>query len=211
MTKTVETVSRRDRPRIKVTQTDIDKAVKSNSAKCVVAQAIARQIPDATRIEVDTQTVRFTSDGRRWAWLTPYAVQGYVIAFDAGDEIEPFEFSLTTNIQTQRRGRTAAGKKVAAAGARVRKAKKDQEKGSKQAVSSPPTTMAEAESQELVDARAAYESAKAEAKGHQQETREPGARRPPKRVFKTKQRTYGHRQLRINQIDGMNGPEVANG
>ena len=124
MPKSTEVQSRPDRPRIKVTQADIDRAITSHSSKCVVAQAIARQIPDAVYIDVDTQTIRFTRQGRRWAYLTPYAVQGYVIAFDAGDEIEPFDFTLSKNIAVARRKTTPDGAKVALARDSARRAQR---------------------------------------------------------------------------------------
>ena len=56
--------------KVEVTEEDISKAQRNNSYKCVVAQAIARTIPDATRIEVDTQAIRFTraETGERWLY-----------------------------------------------------------------------------------------------------------------------------------------------
>lgn len=89
---------------ISVSEEDIARAHQNDSYRCVVAQAIARSIPDATNIDVDTQTLRFTRRGERLWYLTPYAVQGYIIAFDAGDAIAPFDFM----IQNPRRARRVA-------------------------------------------------------------------------------------------------------
>lgn len=81
-----------------VTQLDIDEGVRNNSHYCIVSTAIGRVVPEALRIIVDAQTIRFTvpDESRRWrlVYLTPRSVRDYIIAFDAGDEIEPFGFVL---------------------------------------------------------------------------------------------------------------------
>src|SRR6185503_2198742 len=102
------------RIRVQVTESDIKRAVKSNSMHCVVAQAIARTVPGASRIDVDLQSIRWSQDGERHIYLTPYSVQGYVIGFDAGDEIQPFTFALDSRrrVITKKQVSTAAGKKV---------------------------------------------------------------------------------------------------
>lgn len=82
---------------INVTPNDIERAVANNSARCVVAQALIRSIPAAKRVEVDMQTIRWTQDDQRLVWITPYSVQDYLIAFDAGDEIKPFTVRLDAN------------------------------------------------------------------------------------------------------------------
>ena len=66
-------------------------------------------MPSATYIDVDTQAIRFTLDGERLLYLTPYVVQGYIIAFDAGEKIEPFQFQLRDPKRITRR-KSAAGK-----------------------------------------------------------------------------------------------------
>lgn len=82
--------------RIEITQAIIDKAVRENSAHCVVADAVHQQIPGASMVDVDTQLVRFSLKeyGERLMYLTPRTVAEYVINFDAGDNIEPFSFTL---------------------------------------------------------------------------------------------------------------------
>src|SRR5215475_5876738 len=106
---------------VDVTQRDIDWGIRGDSGRCVVARALARSIPDAARIEVDTQTVRFTSGGKRWAFLTPLVVQQYVADFDGGKPIGPFAFTLRSAIQLRRRLLDEASKpKVAAYSKRKR-------------------------------------------------------------------------------------------
>lgn len=81
---------------IDVTQEDIDKAEKNVSSSCAVATAIGRCIPDARMPSVDVQAIRFSRllTDKRYVFLTPPQVQDYIIAFDAGDPIEPFAFVL---------------------------------------------------------------------------------------------------------------------
>ena len=177
---------------IEVSEKDIEKAKRNNSYICVVSQAIARAIPDATRIETDNQTIRFTSNGERLVFLTPYAVQGYVIGFDAGDPIEPFSFQLRNPIQAKRKRMTATGHKVnrARIKARRRAVKAAAEAGT-------PLDTQEIAAAAREAAKAAYTEA-ASATAEQQTVTGPGRRVPP-RVFKRKERSYGHRLLRINQ------------
>ena|SRR5215831_3564918 len=165
---------------ISITDKDIEKAHRNNSYKCVVAQAIARTIPDAHHIEVDTQTIRFTDRHERKAYLTPYAVQGYVVAFDAGDHIEPFSFQLRKPVPVRQPKLTSSGK--LAHQARVRARRHAQKSGEDSKIAG----------------REAYESVKAEHPGRVFEV-STGARMAPPRVFKLKQRTYGMRVLRINR------------
>jgi hypothetical protein len=94
---------------IEVTHFDIEQAVRETTAYCVVATAIGRVIPEATFIQVETQTIRFSrSDlGERWVYLTPRAVQEYIVAFDAGDEITPFTVNLRDPAISPVRAKTA--------------------------------------------------------------------------------------------------------
>lgn len=100
---------------VNVTEGDIAKATRGNSHACAVAIAVARAFPDVTRINVDMQTIRFTVDGERLVYLTPYRAQLYIIAFDAGDELEPFRFVLRDPLAYKRRAYTEAGRAVNAA------------------------------------------------------------------------------------------------
>lgn len=165
---------------IEVTERDIERAIRNDSYTCVVAQAIARTIPEATRIEVDTQAIRFSVPGERRLYLTPYVVSGYVIAFDAGDPIEPFKFQLRDPKVVARNKLTEAGKAVKRAQVRASRAKKKEA----------PATVTTKLDQEVESVKAAYEGvAKSERTG----------RKAPPRVFKKKKRAYGHRVLRINE------------
>jgi hypothetical protein len=93
------------------TQKDIDKGIINNSSKCVVAQSLARAKKDARRIVVDTQTIRFTEGDQRLVYLTPFVVQQYVVAFDAGDLITPFRFQLRDPVKAKTAHLTPTGKK----------------------------------------------------------------------------------------------------
>lgn len=159
---------------ISVTEQDIERAHRTDSYRCVVAQAIARSIPDAHNIDVDTQTVRFTRQGERLWYLTPYAVQGYVIAFDAGDPIEPFDFT----IQNPRKAR-----RTAVLTEEQREEKREADRARRRA-----------------KAREQRESGKAKSTAAAAQTRvTTGTGKTPPRVFRTKRRYYGHRVLRVNQ------------
>lgn len=81
---------------IHVTEGDIANGLRNNSYHCAVSCAIARQIPDAKYVSTDIQTIRFSlaEAGERVTYLTPPDVQQYVIAFDAGDVLRPFTFTL---------------------------------------------------------------------------------------------------------------------
>jgi hypothetical protein len=160
---------------IKVNQNDIDRAIRADSSHCVVARAVARSVPDATRIEVDTQTIRFTSRGKRFAFLTPLTVQGYVAAFDAGDPISPFQFQLRDPMELRRKTVKDEHKPQASA---YNKAYRERKK-------------AEKENPDAVLPKVSYA-------GLSVSTSAEGRQAPP-RVFKTSKRSYGHRLLRINR------------
>lgn len=200
---------------VKVTQADIDAGVAKDSARCVVATAIARTLPGASRIGVDVQTVRFTdADGVRRVYLVPPAVAGYVVAFDAGEDLVPFDFRLReeqrVNVRTQRRTDEGKAKARADNKARAAKRKAERDRARAEATADDPTvpeverraaaTAAEASAahaetaaEERAAVMAAYEHAP---------TREPGqvagTRKPTPHVFKRNERAYGMRQLRIN-------------
>lgn len=194
---------------VEVTEKDIERAVTKDSYTCVVAQAIMRTIPTASHIDVDIQTIRFTNEGIRWQYLTPYAVQGYIVAFDAGDAIQPFSFQLREPRQIRRRTATAIGKQARNAAQKARN-----------------QARAEGAAEDEVKARAAaarrekIEAAKTvDVKEHVR--RRPGSKSlgedvtpkdalalselvaegatPAPQMYKKKQRSYGHRVMRINQ------------
>jgi hypothetical protein len=198
------------RIKVDVTQEDIDQAVRSNSRKCAVAVALARTLPDATRISVDVQTVRFT-DGRgvRRIYLTPTAPERYLISFDAGDKIEPFSFGLydSQRVNVPRHPKTSTGKARDSAAAAVKYA----EKKVSRLNADPNVTDTERALayQQLAAKRERYEAAAAEP-GPTQRTETPpeddGVINAKKRGVRryagaaTNVRQYGHRVMRINQV-----------
>src|SRR5262245_33861326 len=202
MTKIPKRSSIPTRFNVEVTPADIERAQKNDSYKCVVAQAIARTVPDATQIDVDTQTIRMTRGDERWLYLTPYAVQGYVVAFDAGEAIESFSFQLRNPDRRPRRKSTAAGKEAdrrrtqAKAAAKKSVSVKAHERAAPGEKRAP---QAEASREEInAAARAAYAAARREQPDEPFST---GFTHRTPRVFKTKRRAYGNRLLRINRIE----------
>jgi hypothetical protein len=183
---------------IRVTQDDIDRAHRNDSYHCVVAQAIARAIPEATNIDVDTQTIRFTLKGERLWYLTPYAVQGYVIAFDAGDHIEPFRFRIDSPRRARRDLRNLEVRREQKRAERVARAEREGRiytPRSSVADTETPATLSTAVPPEVTEAGAVLAAYGAEVRSRG----DGGVGKPPPRVFRTKRRSYGHRLLRINQ------------
>lgn len=90
---------------VKVTERIIRSAYdgRSNAYKCMVARGVAAAIPNATHIECDIQTIRFSIGKWRYVFLTPRKIQEYFVKFDAGDEIEPFDFRLQRPQMIERR------------------------------------------------------------------------------------------------------------
>jgi hypothetical protein len=75
-------------PRLVINITDEaqDKAVRSNSGGCLVADAMKDQYPQFTGIVVDMATIRFTDRkaGERYTYLTPPTAQHCLLSFDQG-------------------------------------------------------------------------------------------------------------------------------
>lgn len=79
--------------KITVTQEDIEKGRRGDYGACPIALAIKRAIPDGGFISVDDEEIlvghnRFESIEAVWS---------FVYSFDAGDAVEPFEFTLGEN------------------------------------------------------------------------------------------------------------------
>lgn len=205
----------RSRFSFEVTAADIEKARVNDSYRCVVAQAIARDMPDAHHIDVDLQTIRWSDEDGRHVFLTPYEVAGYIVAFDAGDELHPFAFQVRDAVPSvQKRTKTDAAKAARKAANKAQK-ERDRVKAAEAVVADPtapaakvaaakvkvaegPARIAEAE-QANDDIRAAYKAA-GETVSEQRVSET--TRKAPPRVFKTKKRAYGHRVLRVNQGEG---------
>src|SRR5688500_600721 len=76
----------------------VERCVKADSGHCMIAEAIREQVPGASYITVDIQTVRWSDrkKGVRYAYLTPTSAQRKLIRFDQGDEeLESFTVRLT--------------------------------------------------------------------------------------------------------------------
>lgn len=173
---------------VAVSAADIESGIPENSSVCAVAQAVARTIPEATRVKVDAQAIRFTHDETRYVYLTPDPVYQYIVAFDAGDPIEPFRFQIRDPFEFVTRRKTE-GKK-AAERARYAGAKKAREAGkSDQAVTAAGT--------------AAYKAHRAAADGPAFTAAGSGSKKrtnpvPIKNPNIGRERNYGHRLMRIN-------------
>lgn len=209
----------RTRWTLDVTSADIKKSRinggEGDSFICMVSTAIARQLPNASKIEVDLQTVRWSDEDGRHVFLTPYEVAGYVVAFDAGEEIHPFRFTLRNPVPAlQKKAKTPAAKRVKAATSKVWNEQERQRKAEE--VLASPTTAAEQKAKaevivaeapariekaraDLVETR---EEAKASGERHSVERVSEATRLAPPKVYKTKRRTYGQRVLRVNQAEG---------
>ena len=77
----------------------------------MIADAVREALPEVKSISVDLQTIRFSDPGRgqRYTYLTPMIAQDYLVAFDEGQPLEPFEFRLNSPVQTTYIGRQAKG------------------------------------------------------------------------------------------------------
>jgi hypothetical protein len=85
---------------IKVTEEDIATAMPKDSGHCAIADAIARQIPDAKSVTVDLQTIRWSDATHRYTYLTPRKAQTFLVAYDQGLEeyCQPMSLRLTSPI-----------------------------------------------------------------------------------------------------------------
>lgn len=124
-------------------------------------------------------------------------MQGYVVAFDAGDDIQPFTFQLREPVKVRSYKRTSLGKKVADKVWKARKRIQDKAKSSGLPLNDP-AVKAEINETSKTIYNEIVDEAKAAGEPAAQFAVSPG-RVAPKRVFKRRERTYGHRLLRINQ------------
>lgn len=114
----------RTRYTVKVSLDDLTNGKMGDSFKCMFSRGLAKTIPDASSINVDTQSVVFSvpHEGElvRLTYLTPPVLQAYVIAFDAGEELWPFRVTLKDPHLTRRPKRAKAAGKAAVAGTKTR-------------------------------------------------------------------------------------------
>jgi hypothetical protein len=195
-------MAERKRMTISVTEEDIAKAHRGDSFSCVVVQAIARMVPLAHHIEVDSQTIRWTEGDERYLWLTPLATQDYVIAFDAGEEISPFKSQLTRRLPIRRQERTEAGVALDNARGAVKRAQQTKERVERAAEREEATPkQVRAAAAKVAKAERMLSETKVAHHGERQTVRKPGpgTTRAPRRVItKERVRSYGQRALRIN-------------
>jgi hypothetical protein len=69
-----------------VTQEIINSAIPRDSGHCVFADALKEAVPEATRVNVDLQTIRWSdqSTGYRYACFTPAVAQAMLVNWDQG-------------------------------------------------------------------------------------------------------------------------------
>lgn len=69
----------------------------ADSSHCMSAAAVLAARPNAFKISVDLQTIRFSDRIRRlrFIYLTPRLVQQAIVLWDQGQKVEPFSFRLT--------------------------------------------------------------------------------------------------------------------
>jgi hypothetical protein len=74
------------RLQVQIAQAQWDKAVRSNSGGCLIADAIASQYPHLSAVTVDMATIRASdrAKGERYTWLTPGPAQHLLLSFDQG-------------------------------------------------------------------------------------------------------------------------------
>ena len=207
---------------VEVSQADIDQAMRNNSSRCVVATAIARAVPRATQILVDFHSIRFTDGTRRYTYLTPPKVAEYVVAFDAGDTLHPFSFQLRgeQRLVQRRRVRTPEAKRATHAKRQVARRQATVDKVAADPAKSQAHLDVAADA--LADALAEHAAVLAdhEASGAAGNPIQRPAdvigddvtpadiapvARKRQTITRGRARTYGHRQMRINQLDDAPG------
>ena len=87
---------RAPRGKVDVTQQHIDEGIRRNSSYCAIAEAIKLAFPQASKVSVDLQTIRWSdrAKGLRYQYLTPPVSQKYLLTFDDGIKCRPFSFNL---------------------------------------------------------------------------------------------------------------------
>jgi len=106
---------------VQVTAEMIEGAERDSTGRCMVAEAL-KAIPGITKPAVDMQTIRFTRDGQREVYYSPWDVQNAIVRFDGGDQIDPFVFRLVyrNRLLLQRQIMEQDSKPLHAAKARAR-------------------------------------------------------------------------------------------
>jgi hypothetical protein len=90
------------RVRIQVTPEIIKDACRTDSRHCMIAEAIAAQLPGVRNISVDMMTIRWSdpTKGWRYIYLTPKPAQHALIRYDMGLDVQPFSFQVRSGHAT---------------------------------------------------------------------------------------------------------------
>lgn len=88
---------------LKVDAETIAESCERDSSHCMIAESVRVSFPNAKRISVDLQTIRFSDadKGLRYTYLTPRTAQIALIDFDQGRPPEPFEVRLSGGMVTR--------------------------------------------------------------------------------------------------------------
>lgn len=86
---------------LKITEEIIAESCRADSSHCMIAEALKVAVPDAQRVTVDLQTIRYTDSKtkQRYVYLTPRRGQEALVSFDQGETVEPFGLYLSTAAQ----------------------------------------------------------------------------------------------------------------
>lgn len=82
---------------IKVTQSDIDTGKRISCRECPVARAITRVLDPLWEVDVDGMSAYLFDYTPSHAVVTrtlPYEARVFILGFDSGRKVEPFEFKL---------------------------------------------------------------------------------------------------------------------
>ena len=179
-------------------------------------------------VSTDVQTIRFTVDGERRIYLTPPAAVGYVVAFDRGDDLHPFAFRLSENYRVSARQDKATPAKLERMRARAAAVKAEKKAATAKAKAATETDPARAAVAKQDAAAAERAAEQATAKKAETDAATAGVpkyvpdltpdpdtgrrkRQAPPRTYKQATRSYGHRQMAINQAPDTPDERAARG
>jgi len=102
----------------------IANAVRKDSHRCMIRDALKQRIPKAQRIRVDLQSVRFTDPdtNTRYKYFTPLPGQQALVNFDQGKVQRPFTLTLKDGVKESVARATPRGKTTKRASSRKSRA-----------------------------------------------------------------------------------------
>ncbi|HKE51285.1 MAG TPA: hypothetical protein VKE25_07225 [Actinomycetes bacterium] len=111
---------------IDITPEQYDRAVKSDSGACLIADAIKAQHPHLSSVSVDMATIRVSDRkrGLRFVYLTPPEAQHVLLSFDQGWSNPTEKLTIKRAVRVQVITRNATGPKSNEGRAERREAKK---------------------------------------------------------------------------------------